>query len=151
MYKFRLYSKSCEHVVRVIEYMVSARTQDVFLAKKICTKLKIPEFYTRKGLQTLSRLGVLKSIKGPGGGYQISDDAGQLSVLEIIQAVDGKNTYNHCVMGISKCNNNNPCAIHDVWADAKKVILGTLASVSLRDLNAGTLHKKNKGLKIKHG
>ena len=129
-------------MIRVIEYMMSAKDQDVFVAKKICKKARVPEFYTRKGLQVLSRLGVIKSIKGPGGGYQIAGAASQFSVLEIIQAVDGKNTYSHCVMGLSKCAESKPCLIHEVWSQSKMKILNDLSHVSLQDLAGGSEQKK---------
>lgn len=122
--------------------MMSTKTQAVIIAEKVCKKAKVPEFYTRKGLQVLSRLGVLKSIKGPGGGYQMAEDAGHLSILEIIQAVDGKNTYNHCVMGLAKCSEKKPCTIHHLWAQSKKKILNDLASVSLQDLASGTVRQR---------
>ena len=121
---------------------MSKKQKNIFLAMEICKKLKIPEFYTRKGLQVLSRLGVLKSITGPGGGYQMAGDAGNLSVLEIIHAMDGENVFNHCVMGLPKCNGKNPCAIHDIWAQSKKKLLNDLASVSLQDLANKAVRQK---------
>ena len=146
MYKFRLYSKSCEYVIRVIGYMMATSGKKIFLARDICKRLRIPEFYTRKGLQVLSRLGILKSIKGPGGGYELAGGAGKLSVLRIIYTVDGKNTFNHCVMGLPRCNEKNPCAIHEIWAHSKKKLLNDLNSVLLRDLADRGVRQKIYGL-----
>lgn len=137
-----MYSKSCEYVIRVIGYMMTQKKDKRFLAAKICKALRIPEFYTRKGLQILSRIGVLKSIPGPGGGYQLARDAGRLSVFEIICAVDGENSFNHCVMGMPHCNQKNPCAIHNVWAGTKQKLLDDLNAVKLDDLGDGRKRKK---------
>lgn len=136
MYKFQLYSKSCEYVIRTLEYMTSDRRTKRFLTRDICRKLKIPEFYTRKGLQVLSRLGILKSLAGPGGGYQLSKKAKQLSVLDIIRAVDGKRSFEHCVMGLPRCSGKKPCAIHHLWSVSKKNLLCDLAKVKLDQLNS---------------
>ena len=145
MYQFRLFSKNCEYAIWSIGHMAAAKTQKMFLAKNICRKLKIPEFYTRKGLQALARSGILESVSGPGGGYALAKGVGNLSILKIIQYVDGKDTFNHCMMGLSNCGEKNPCEIHEVWAKAKEGLLRDLDSVSLNDLNSrGKCREKNR-------
>lgn len=126
--------------------MMATRNGKIFSAKDICKRLGIPEFYTRKGLQVLSRLGILKSIKGPGGGYELAGSAGKLSVLRIIHAVDGKNTFSHCVMGLPRCNEKNPCAIHEIWAHSKKKLLNDLNAILLCDLVDAGVRQKIYGL-----
>ena len=145
MYQFRLFSKNCEYTIWSIGYMAASKTQKMFLAKNICRKLRIPEFYTRKGLQAVARSGILESVPGPGGGYRLAKGVGNLSILKIIQSVDGKDTFNHCMMGLSRCGEKNPCEIHEVWAKAKEGLLRALDSVSLNDLNSqGKSRKKSR-------
>lgn len=134
MTKLRLYSRNCEYVVRVLAYVVSQKIEDGFYAEKVCKKLKIPECYTRKGLQILSRMKILRSNKGPGGGYRFERNVGQLSLLDVILAVEGKDCFDRCIVGESKCGQRDSCVIHRVWAPVRAKLLKEFGSIKLNDL-----------------
>ncbi len=130
----RLYSKGCEYAVRALMYVEENGETKRFQAKEVCARAGIPEAFTRKVFQALVQAGFLKAVRGPGGGYLLTKNPQDISLLEIMKAVDGETRYDYCVMGLDACDSANPCPLHDMWAGAKAELLATLQAKTLRDL-----------------
>lgn len=95
----------------------------MFLAKDICRKSKVPEYSARKGLQLLVQKKVLEAVPGPGGGYKFALHPKQVPLLDVIEAVDGKDSLKRCIMGLPGCGSQKPCPLHGTWKDLKKKLL----------------------------
>lgn len=131
---FRLYSKGCEYAIRAMVHVAPLDGKERFQAKAICEKAGIPEHYTRKVFQALVQAGFLKGNRGPGGGYTLTDDPKNISLLNVIYAVDGVDTFDGCIMGLPECQAEKPCPLHSVWSLAKEDMQGQLESKTLQDL-----------------
>lgn len=131
---FRLYSKGCEYAIRALIHMGPRENSQRFQAKDICKKADIPESFTRKIFQDLVAGGVLDAVPGPGGGYAIIKHPKDISLLDVIESVDGTNTFEGCILGLSECNANEPCPLHHAWSNAKEGLLKQLDAQTLQDL-----------------
>jgi len=132
---FKLYSKGCEYAIRALAHAVTEQGGDArFQAADICEKLDIPEPFTRKVLQALVQGKFLHAHRGPGGGYELVQKPGEITILDMIKAVDGEDTFGHCVMGFDKCDGNNPCPLHYFWLESKSELLGHLSETTLQDI-----------------
>ena len=131
---FMLYSKGCEYAIRALVHAAPRAKGERFKAKAICEKAGIPESFTRKVFRLLVHEGFLEALRGPGGGYALLEDPDRISLLEIIKAVDGADTFEGCVMGLDECNALKPCPLHYVWNSAKNEMLDQLESKTLEDL-----------------
>jgi len=131
---FKLYSKGCEYALRALVQISSSDSDKRFSPKDVCRKADIPEAYTRKVFQALVEGGFLDSITGPGGGYALKRRSDQISLLQIIHAVDGEDTFKQCVMGLSECDNKKPCPVHEVWKRMRKNLTLELKAQTLQDL-----------------
>lgn len=131
---FRLYSKGCEYAIRALLYLAAAENASNRTARAICRKAKVPEPYARKVFQLLVRGGYLEAISGNGGGYRLCKRPKDVSLLQIIKAVDGKRTFEKCILGAAKCNCRRPCLLHGAWEVSKKGLLENLASKRLSEL-----------------
>lgn len=103
-------------------------------AEAVCQKAGIPEPFTRKALQALVQGGVLKAVRGPGGGYLLKNPPGKTTLGCVIQAIDGKENLDRCVMGFPVCNVDNPCPLHGSWETVKRDLLSQLDERTLQDL-----------------
>ena len=83
----------------------------------------------------LRRQGLVKSIRGPGGGYKLAKDHALISVAEIINAVDEQIDATQCG-GHENCRDEGRCMTHDLWATLNSRILDYLAGISLADMVA---------------
>lgn len=80
--------------------------------KDIATFIGENEHTVGKLLQKLVKSGIIKSIKGPHGGYYITEDQKKESVINIIHAIDGPEVFNKCGLGLSQCSETRPCPFH---------------------------------------
>ncbi len=102
----------------------------------------LPEDYLAKFLQELSRAGLVKTSRGPGGGYQLAKPAGQINVLEIVQAVEGDQHFFQCTeirrcgpSGVADKHYKKPCGIARTMHRAEAAWRAELAAVSLNEIS----------------
>jgi len=131
---FQLYSKGCQHTLRALLHIPHGDDKKKVSAKDICRKARIPEAYSRKMLQDLVSNGLLKAISGPGGGYVLARRPQDVTLFEVIAAVDGDNSFSSCVMGLPKCGHTRPCPMHASWLKAKEVLMAELKTRTLAEL-----------------
>jgi Rrf2 family iron-sulfur cluster assembly transcriptional regulator len=81
----------------------------------------------------LRRLGMVKSYKGPGGGYMLAREMNKISVSEIIKAVDDDMDARSC-SGLKNCRSNNKCLTHDLWNGLTNHVYQYLDGITLNDL-----------------
>ncbi|MBI4397680.1 MAG: Rrf2 family transcriptional regulator [Candidatus Omnitrophica bacterium] len=143
---FRLYSKGCEYVMRALAQVGERKNGGCFSVRDICEKAELPEWYTRKIFQSLVRRGLLIGARGPGGGYQFGKPPKKISILAMIQAIDGEDVLEQCVMGPGKCNQRERCALHPIWLKIKASLLKELRASTIEDL----LSKKLSPLRLLH-
>lgn len=131
---FRLYSKGCEYAIRALIHMAPDGDITRFQAKKVCEKAGIPESFTRKIFQSLVNGGFLHAVRGPGGGYALTQAPEDITLFEVILAVDGPDTFSGCILGLKQCDADQPCPLHQTWSEGKKNLLETLESKTLADM-----------------
>jgi Rrf2 family iron-sulfur cluster assembly transcriptional regulator len=89
--------------------------------------------YLEQLFARLRKRTLVSSVRGPGGGYSLGRDAGQIFVAEVITAVDESVDTTRCG-GAHNCQNNQRCLTHDLWRDLSERIYEYLNRISLRDL-----------------
>src|SRR5208282_3070426 len=105
--------------------------------------------FLAKILQELARDGFLHSSKGPRGGFRLRQPAGEISMLQIIEAVDGTGRYGRCIGGSPECNDRAPCGMHDSWKTLRSRIIEYLEGTTVADL-AKALGEKRRLLARPH-
>jgi Rrf2 family protein len=115
------------------------------MVKNIAEQEDIPAHFLAKILQQLARKGLLRSSKGPTGGFALRIDAGEVRLLDIVEALDGLAPYQQCASGLSECNDDMPCPMHDSWVNLRSRIMDYLGRNTIADL-AKALEQKKKTL-----
>jgi Rrf2 family protein len=85
----------------------------------------------------LVKAGWVRSDPGPTGGYAGCVDLGEISVLEVIEAVDGATDAGRCVVADRACDTAAPCSLHVAWVRARSELVEVLGGTSLADVAAG--------------
>jgi Rrf2 family protein len=140
-----IYSRSAEYAIRAFVYLARANEGKFVMAKQIATDTDIPGHFLAKILQQLARKGFLKSSKGPTGGFSLKKAADEVSLYDIVDAVDGTTDYERCIGGQSECNDQAPCGLHDAWKRLRSDILKYLQETSVADV-ADSMEQKEKAL-----
>jgi len=110
-----LFSRQCEYALQAVLYLAKINTGKMTSIKEMASRLDIPYHYLAKILQNLSNKGILQSVKGRTGGFALRIPVDQITLLQVIDAVDGPAVKHTCVMGFGECSDENPCALHDEW------------------------------------
>lgn len=93
--------------------------------------------YLEQLFALLRRRGLVRSVRGPGGGYHLGKDASQISVAEVIEAVNETTDATRC-KGQGDCQHGETCLTHHLWMDLSDQIRAFLHQISLADLVANT-------------
>jgi Rrf2 family iron-sulfur cluster assembly transcriptional regulator len=99
----------------------------------ISERQSISVSYLEQLFVKLRRKGIVKSYKGPGGGYILSKNLELLKISEIIKAVDDSMDARTC-NGMKNCKNNNKCLTHDLWHGLTNHVYAYLDKICLLDL-----------------
>lgn len=88
-------------------------------------------------INPLVRQGWVRSEPGPSGGYSLAVGLDVVSVLAVIEAIEGPTTSGRCVLVDGPCDEQGPCALHVPWMRARAQLMGELDSISVSSLSAG--------------
>ena len=128
----RLTTKGRFAVTAMIDLALHNGNEPVTLAE-ISGRQRISLSYLEQLFGKLRRHQLVDSVRGPGGGYVLAKDIGQVSVADIIQAVDEPIDATQCG-GKENCHDDQKCLTHDLWAALNTRIFDYLEGVTLRQL-----------------
>jgi Rrf2 family protein len=132
-------SRTAEYAVRAA--ILLARHYGVRLVStdEIASVVGAPRNYLSKTLNTLTRRGILTSVRGPGGGYALAMDPSQLSVADVTDVFDDmKPGGARCLLADVPCDRLHPCAAHKRWTQITLSARESLVNTALSSLT-GTL------------
>lgn len=131
-----IFSKSCEYALRSVIYICSKSESGVNLSvKDIAKEINSPEPFTAKILQQLARQKIISSIKGPNGGFYIdSSNKKPISIMQIVEAVEGPDFFDRCILGLDNCSAKNPCPLHHHFITHRNEIAKLVREKSISDL-----------------
>src|SRR5665647_3910478 len=116
-------SNTCKTAIKAVVYLCSKyETQENASIKEIAEFINVNEHTIGKILQTLVKQNIVNSMKGPSGGFSISKQQQKQSIINIVEAVDGKQVFKSCGLGLSKCSASHPCPIHNEYKKARDIV-----------------------------
>ena len=104
------------------------------LAKEIGDATTIPRPYLLKILQILLRMGLIQTKRGYRGGFRLAKPAGQISLWEIAEAIDGKEFLTRCLLGLADCRDERACPTHEFWSKERPKIERIFRETMLTDI-----------------
>lgn len=134
-----MFSKTCEYAIRATIFIASESYQNKRVGlKDIAKKIDSPEAFTAKILQILSKNNIIKSIKGVGGGFDIPKESmNQITLTQIVTAIDGDSIFTGCGLGLSHCSEIHPCPVHDKFKAIRNELAFMLENTNLEELALG--------------
>jgi len=128
----RLY-KSSEYAIRCLVSMAHSGG-GLHSAKSLSESLGIPYKFLGRLMSLLGNQGVVESVQGKGGGYRIVRPLEEIRLAEIVDIVEGMESYERCILGFERCDDKNPCPMHEFWTGHKDGILDMLNTTTLAQL-----------------
>lgn len=140
-----IYSRSAEYAIRAFVYLAQVPDGKYAMVKNIAEECEIPTHFLAKILQQLARKGFLRSSKGPTGGFALRKSPDDITLLELVDAIDGLAEYERCPSGMTECNDEAPCGMHESWKELRSRIIGYLEGTTISDV-ARSLQQKREAL-----
>src|SRR5690606_23760170 len=100
-----MFSKACEYGIRAMIYITAASKEGEKMSiKDICHAIGAHEHFTAEILQDRSRKKLVASLKGPSGGFFMEDEERNITLIELVEAIDGSSLFTGCGLGLKQCS-----------------------------------------------
>ena len=130
-----MFTKSCEYGIRASLLLAASTDEEPYTPiKEISEVLDISYHFLTKTLQKLTEHGIMQSYRGPRGGVALALPADDISVKDIILAIDGPALFEECVLGLPGCHCATPCPMHEQWSTTRDAIEHEFATKTLGHL-----------------
>ncbi|MBL7696985.1 MAG: Rrf2 family transcriptional regulator [Chitinophagaceae bacterium] len=128
-------SYTCKTAIKAVIYLASKFEKGENAGiKEIAEYIDASEHTVGKLLQTLVRQRIINSVKGPSGGFYISREQIKQPIITIVEAIDGKQVFKECGLGLSKCSAAHPCPIHNEYKEARNLVEKLFTQKKVADL-----------------
>lgn len=126
-------TRETDYAVRCVLYLAERR-DSVIMIDEISGAMQIPRSFLAKILQKLSKADIVTAFRGVKGGFQLSRNPTMISLLDVVQAVEGPVALNRCVHKDGYCVFKKTCSVHPVWKELSSTVEEHLASVAVSSL-----------------
>ena len=123
-----------EYAIRGIVFLASQPADKICLLSDIASAVDVPQTFLAKIFQQFSKIGLVRSYRGTGGGFVLGRPPEKITLLEVVEAVEGPIVPNRCVTGDGECNRSSTCNVHPVWVSVQDQVRDILEKVTLKDL-----------------
>lgn len=127
-------SRKIDYGLRAMIYLASLSHGSVVPFREIARQMEVPEDFLAKILKTLVDQGLVRSSRGPRGGYALGRRPAEVSFLDVIEAVEGPVALNVCLDGDDACGHATSCTMVSVWRAGQERMLDVYRQVKLSEL-----------------
>ena len=127
-------SRKIDYGLRAMIYLASVAQGSVVPFREIAHQMDVPEDFLAKILKTLVDAGLVRSTRGPHGGYALARASSEVSFLDVIEAVEGPVALNVCLDGDDACGHSTCCTMTSVWKLGQERMLEVYRQARLSEL-----------------
>ncbi|MDW8129510.1 MAG: Rrf2 family transcriptional regulator [Bryobacterales bacterium] len=136
-------SRACAYAIRALARLARQALPTPLKVRDIAAQENIPSAFLAKVLHQLVRAGLVSSSPGLAGGFRLRVPAERITLLEIVEAVDGLSQFTYCFTGLGECNEQEPCPMHESWKNVRASILDYLRQTTLAHVAEAWARREN--------
>jgi Rrf2 family iron-sulfur cluster assembly transcriptional regulator len=129
-------NQSADYALRAVLFVAQLDGRRACTASTIARALGVPRNYLGKVLHALTQAGVLRSVRGPRGGFRLNGSAAQLTVADVAGPFHRLPERRMCLLGNRPCNSASPCASHQRWQNMSDQITDFFRNTTIAALLA---------------
>jgi Rrf2 family protein len=137
-----IFSNATEYAIRGLSELAARNTRGPVLLDDLIEGTDLPRDFLAKIFQKLVRAGLLRSARGRGGGFSLAREQHEITLMHIIEAIEGPQLMDKCVVGLARCNDAMPCSQHDLYKPIRQRLKDYLRTTTLADLAASLRSKQ---------
>ena len=131
-----LVTRETDYAVRCILYLAQDSVQ-IANVTEVSRKVHIPKTFLAKIFQRLVKAGLVESIRGMNGGFPLAKRPSDISLLDVMTAIQGPVGINVCAVNSKKCSKSSTCSVHPVWVGLRKEVNQRLQEQTIAHLING--------------
>ncbi len=137
-------TRQADYAVRAVMYLAQLGPEQRAATSQIAQEQSIPPSFLAKIVSQLSVAGLLQTSRGARGGVSLARPPEQISLLEVVEAIDGPILLNECVANPGACQFGDTCSMKPVWCDAQAELVQRLGNTTFNlFLGNGNGHSHN--------
>ena len=130
-------TRQADYAVRAVLYLANLGTSERAATSTVAEEQRIPPSFLAKIISQLSIAGLLHTSRGARGGVTLAREPQNISLLEVIEAIDGPIQLNECVGEDSLCSFDDDCPLRPVWSEAQNELVSRLKKTNFAQLMQG--------------
>lgn len=114
-------SLTCKTAIKAVIYLSGKSVEGKKTGlKEVSEQINASEHTVGKTLQNLVKHKIINSLKGPSGGFYLTEEQSKQPLYNIVETIEGKSIFKECGLGLSKCSETHPCPIHNDYKIARE-------------------------------
>jgi Rrf2 family protein len=126
-------TKQADYAVRAMVFLARLEPNQRAATSQIAQVQKIPPSFLAKIISQLSIAGLIHTSRGAHGGVMLARAAEKISMLDVVEAIDGPISLNDCTLAPQSCELSGDCPLHAIWSDLQKDLVGKLRATTFDD------------------
>ena len=123
-------TKQADYAVRAMVFLAKLEPDKRAATSQIAVAQKIPPSFLAKIISQLSISGLINTSRGAHGGVMLSRPAKRISLLEVVEEIDGPISLNYCALHPDSCDNSGECPMHEIWVEVQGDLVKKLSATT---------------------
>jgi Rrf2 family protein len=129
-------TRQADYAIRAVRYLAKHGSEQRIATSTVAREMKIPPSFLAKIISQLSIAGLLNTSRGARGGVSLARTPKEISVLDVVEAIDGPIMLNECIGATKTCVFQDDCLVHPIWVEAQEGLVKKLSSTRFDKLYA---------------
>jgi len=126
-------TKRADYAIRSVSYL-ARNGKNLVTINEISESMQVPRTFLAKILQQLAGNGIVSSERGLKGGFRLAKDPADITLLEVIETIQGVSASSQCAIDTNSCKLSGKCGVHPVWIKIRKMVENELKGKNFREL-----------------
>lgn len=132
-------SQECQYALKAMGYLASLPAGAVMESRAVADGAGIARPFAAKILLQLRNAELVRSHRGRERGYELARPPSEISVRQVVEAIEGERVFERCVFWSYACSEANPCLLHPVWKSVRPQVANLMERLSVADLGRSDL------------
>jgi Rrf2 family protein len=124
-----------DYGIRAVRYLARQASDQRVATSRVAREMQIPPAFLAKIVSQLSIAGLVRTSRGPHGGISLGKESKDISMLDVVEAIDGPIRLNACVGKTSDCAIQQECLVHPIWEEVQESLVSRLRATRFNALN----------------
>jgi len=137
-----MFTRPCQYAIRALVHFAGLEQGQICRVQEVARAQGVPGPFLATIFKNLARAGIVKSYKGPNGGFCLTRPPQRITLFDITDAVGSLADLTKCAIGLENCNGDSLCPLHEQWEPVRQRVLTHLKTVTVADMAAALAQKQ---------